>query len=156
MIATSSNYAFSLRALRRWRDERLSLVDEADGTVRAEFRFEGSTCSNVPFNLCFTVRLASAEHAYRLHELNCAPVPGVDGHTRMCSYLENAEGMLATLHTEQPLLGQPLSTALEWRPATSPAGCVCSAPSRAHKWLVVLQTLHFALAGRVADQPDSP
>ena len=34
---------------------------------------------------------------------------------------------------------------LAWRPAKSPAGCLCSEPSRHHKWQAVLETLHFAL-----------
>ena len=43
------------------------------------------------------------------------------------------------------LLGEPLGAVLAWRAAKSPAGCLCSEPSRHHKWQAVLETLHFAL-----------
>jgi hypothetical protein len=47
---------------------------------------------------------------------------------------------------ERPLVGQPLDDVLRWRPAHSPAGCFCTAESRAHKWGLVLEVLHFALS----------
>jgi hypothetical protein len=148
-------YTFPLRALRRWRDERLTLTDQPDGGIHGEFRFEGSTCGNVPFNLIYTVRLASAAAPHRILELACSPAPGDDGHRRMCSYLDHADRLLATLQTDSPLLDQPLAAALAWQPVTSPSGCVCDARARAHKWLAVLQTLHLALAERAATQPVS-
>lgn len=155
-MTTTPTYTFPIRALRRWRDERLTLIDESDGTVHALFRFEGSTCGNVPFNLSYSVHLASARDQHRLLALGCAPTAGDDGHQRMCSYLESPAQLLATLQTERQLLGQPLDAVLEWHPATSPAGCVCAASARAHKWLAILHTVHFALGGRTAAQPTLP
>jgi len=145
--------AFSPRTLRVWRDHRLSLAEENDGGIVGRFRFEGSTCGNVPLTLIYTARLAPAEAGHRIVALSAAPEPGDTGHTRMCSYFEGSGRILETLRTEQPLLGEPLAAALAWRPALSPAGCVCAASSRAHKWLAVLQTLHFALAERAAAPP---
>jgi len=135
-------YAFPVRALRRWRDERLGLAADEAGGWRATFHFEGSTCGNIPFALRFEVGLDAAGI---LRELRCAPAPADEGHARMCSYLEDAERLLAELATQAPLRGRPLADVLTWNPATSPAGCVCAPASRAHKWLAVLQTLHFAL-----------
>jgi hypothetical protein len=140
-------YAFSARTLQTWRDRRLSIAAHPDGGVSATFRFEGSTCGNIPLTLLYSVRLAPAAEEYRISGMGCAPEAGDSGHTRMCSYFENAGRILAVMAGEQPLLGEPLRAALAWRPATSPAGCVCAAASRAHKWLAVLQTLHFALCG---------
>lgn len=149
-------YAFAPRALRRWKDERLSLIEDAAGGLRATFQFEGSTCGNMPFNLVYTVHVASAANGHRLLDLRCAPAPHDEGHQRMCSFLESAERILNTLQTEQPLLGQPLAEALTWHPTTSPAGCVCAASARHHKWLAVLHTLHFALTERATPSPVSP
>lgn len=140
-------YAFAPRALRRWRDERLTLAFAADGRVSAQFRFEGSTCGNVPFELVYRVELAAAADGYRVIAMSCAPAPGDEGHQQMCSYRESAERILATLATEQNLVGQPLADVLAWSPSVSPAGCVCAAASRNHKWLAILQTLHFTLFG---------
>ncbi len=155
MTSATPHYAFPLRALNRWRDERIVLHDQPDGGVCARFHFEGSTCGNIPFNLGYVVRVAAASEGFRLLELRCDPLPGDHGHERMCSYLEDATSLLESLRTEQPLVGCPLAAVLDWRPATSPAGCVCSAANLAHKWLVVLQTLHFTLASR-GTETDSP
>lgn len=149
-------YTFPLRALRRWRDERLTLTDQPDGGIHGEFRFEGSTCGNVPFHLIYTVRLASAADRHRILELAGAPAPGDAGHQRMCSYLDDAGRLLGALQSDFPLRDQPLAAALAWQPAISPAGCVCDAGARAHKWLAVLQTLHLALAERAAARAVSP
>jgi len=148
MSASAPTYAFATRALQRWRDERLALTENADGTTSATFRFEGSTCGNVPLALVYRVRVAPAASEWRLLELSCTPAEFDSGHTRMCSYLENPDRILRTLLTEVPLLGEPLAAALDWHPLTLPAGCVCSSRSRAHKWLAVLHTLHFTLSQR--------
>ncbi|HVU35662.1 MAG TPA: hypothetical protein VHE61_19640 [Opitutaceae bacterium] len=144
-MTTTPTYAFQPRVLRRWRDERLTLTQAPDGAMAASFRFDGSTCGNIPFVLWYSVRLAPAAERYRIIDLGCEPAGADEGHRRMCSYLEGADRLLVTLRTERPLVGQPLAEALAWRPATSPAGCVCAAASRNHKWLAVLHTLHFAL-----------
>lgn len=138
-------YAFSVRALRRWRDERLEIVDEPDGGIRARFVFEGTTCGSIPFQLIYTVRVGSVEQDRVLLEMGCSPVSGDEGHKRMCAFLENGDSLLRAMKSEQPLLGRPLVEALAWQPAVSPAGCLCAASARNHKWLAVLHTLHFAL-----------
>ncbi|HTO03176.1 MAG TPA: hypothetical protein VL069_05705 [Opitutus sp.] len=145
---TAPVYAFSPRALRRWRDERLALVDEAGGRIQAKFVFEGTTCGSIPFQLIYTARLGSVEEDRRLLEMSCSPAPGDQGHQRMCAFLESADTLLRAMHSEQPLLGRPLAEALVWQPAISPAGCLCAASARNHKWLAVLHTLHFALEQR--------
>lgn len=144
MNATET-YAFPARALRRWRDERLTLVPEDGGGVRALFAFEGSTCGNVAFRLVYAVRLAPASDQHRILALSCAPAVGDDGHTRTCDYLAEPQEMLRRIGDEPPLRGAPLEAVLHWQPPRSPAGCLCTAASRAHKWLAVLQTVHFAL-----------
>lgn len=149
-MTTSAGYAFPSRALCRWRDERLSLAFADDGHVLARFRFEGSTCGNVPFELMYEVKLSPSAEGYRVLAMGCAPSAGDEGHQQMCSYRESAERIRQDLANEQAFVGRPLAEVLVWSPAVLPAGCVCAAASRAHKWLAVLQTLHFALVGTAA------
>jgi hypothetical protein len=141
-------YAFSVRALRRWRDERLEIVDAPNGELRAKFVFEGTTCGSIPFQLIYAVRVGSVEEDRVLLEMSCSPVSGDEGHRRMCAFLENGDSLHHAMKSEQPLLGRPLAEALAWQPAVSPAGCLCAASARNHKWLAVLHTLHFALEQR--------
>lgn len=143
--ASTPAYAFPLRALRRWRDQHLTLRPGDDGGVRATFRLEGSTCGNVAFLLDYHVRLSPAADGHRLLELTAAPAPHDDNHVQMCAAREDVDRLLATLRREQPCLGQPLATTLDWRPTTQPAGCLCALNSRARMWQAVYHTLHYAL-----------
>ncbi len=52
---------------------------------------------------------------------------------------------------EQPLNGKPLNDVLGWTRAASGAGCYCEPESRQHKWGLVLETIHFALAREGGD-----
>lgn len=143
--SVSSPYAFPERALRRWAGENLTLTPRPDGGVDAVFRLEGSTCANIAFFLLYRVALSPATAGRRIESMNCAPAPFDEGHTRMCSWQENAGAIAATMRDETPLLGLPLDSVLAWRPRQSPPGCLCAQPSRHHKWHAVLETLHLAL-----------
>ena len=49
---------------------------------------------------------------------------------------------------EKPLLGRPLDDVLSWsRPGGGPT-CYCEGESRAQKWGLVLETIHYALVQR--------
>ena len=66
----------------------------------------------------------------------------------MCRYMSNREHLMVAIEREQPLHGQPLNDVLGWsRPASGPAA-TASRTSREHKWGLVLETIHFALARR--------
>jgi hypothetical protein len=140
-----SIYAFPVRALERWAKNHLDLHEEP-GLVRARFRFEGSTCGNIPFSLHYDVVLDRTSGAPCLASLACSPAPGDDGHLHMCIAREDEEALYSKLHDERPLLGRSLDDVLAWKPATEPAGCLCTPAFRNHKWRAVLETLHYALA----------
>lgn len=150
-MSPDPEYTFAVRALRRWREERLTLTPRDGGGWRARFHFDGSTCGNVAFVLHYDIEV---DGSGRIVGMRAAAAPGDEGHESLCRHREDAASLRAELATPGPLHGRPLADVLAWRPATSPAGCVCSAPARAHKWLAALQTLHFALhappAGRAA------
>lgn len=77
-MTSTPAYSINIRALRRWSRERLTLRHGDDLRIRAEFRFEGSTCSNMgrPLAFVYSVTLAPDSAGYRLLEMNCAPAPG--------------------------------------------------------------------------------
>jgi hypothetical protein len=70
----------------------------------------------------------------------------------MCEYINNGERLTATIARECPLVGRPLNDVLMWKRPFSPAACYCDAESRMHKWGLVLEVIHFALAKREAEQ----
>ncbi len=149
-------YAFAKRTLEKWRSKRLSLTGLSAGRIRATFRTSGSTCANMGLPLAFDyhVELQRQEFGgYRIETCRCEPAPGETNHRSTCLFLTNPAAFEAGMKESPPLGGKLLDEALHWNPDVSPAGCLCLGSSRDHKWKVVFQTIHHALAnpGR---QPD--
>jgi hypothetical protein len=147
-LSCDANYSVNIKALRRWAEERLTLSHRDDGTIEARFRYEGTTCTNMGRELAFDYRvvLGPREEGYRVREQHCAPAPGDTGHTYMCRYMNNAEHLMVAIDREKPLIGHSLDEVLSWQRPDDPAGCYCEPASRKHKWGLVLETIHFALA----------
>jgi hypothetical protein len=148
----SATYSVSLKALQRWATERLTLTTKDDGTVDAVFKYEGTTCTNMgrPLKFHYHVTLGAREDGYPIRRQWCGPAPGDEGYTSMCQYIRDREPLMAAIERERPLHGQPLDDVVRWARPSSPAGCYCEADSRQHKWGLVLETIHYALAKQQA------
>jgi hypothetical protein len=146
-------YSINSKALKRWADERLTLTTRDDGTIEARFRYEGTTCTNLGRELAFDYRviLGPREEGYPIRDEHCGPAPGDTGHTYMCRYMNNAEHLMVAIDREKPLVGHPLNDVLSWQRPNDLAGCYCEPASRKHKWGLVLETIHYALAQRERD-----
>jgi len=147
-LSKDVSYTVSLKALQRWSQERLTIQVRDDGSIGALFRYEGTTCTNMgrPLHFHYHVRLGPREDGYPVLEQRCGPAPGDDGYTAMCRYLKDGDELMASIAQERPLQGQPLDDVVGWRRPASPAGCYCEPDSRQHKWGLVLETIHYALA----------
>lgn len=147
-LKAEAEYGVNVRALKKWAEQRLSLQRCADGTVDALFRYEGTTCTNMGRALTFQykVKLGPREAGYPIREQQCAPDPSDTGHRYMCQFTEAPERLMAAIDGEKPLLGRPLDEVLSWSRQRSGAGCYCEPASRQHKWGLVLETIHYALA----------
>jgi hypothetical protein len=144
----NARYNVSSKALRRWASDRLRLTPRSDGGVDALFRYEGTTCSNMGRPLAFEYRVTLGprlEH-YPIRAQSCTPAPNDDGHRYMCSYVENPQRIMGSIASESPLQGKELDEALKWERPQFGAGCFCEPASREHKWGLVFETIHFALA----------
>jgi len=141
-------YAVNVKALRRWANERLSLKLREDSSVDALFRYEGTTCTNEgrPIAFDYIVRLGPREEGYPIREQHCVPAPGGTGHMHMCRYARDADELMSDIDREKPLSGQPLNGVFTWTRPSCAAGCYCEPASREHKWGLVLETIHYALA----------
>lgn len=150
----NAKYSVNARALRKWTQERLGLSVAQDGRIAAQFRYEGTTCSSLgqPLAYDYQVQLELADGNYRIVEANCFPAPGDTGHAAQCAYLADQAELQRCIAAEKPLLGRPLDEVLAWQRSSNPAGCYCEESSRAHKWGLVLEVLHFALAQRLREQ----
>lgn len=145
--APAYQYTVNIKALKRWASERLSLTPAENGGIEARFRYEGTTCSNMgrPLAFDYLVKLGTRADAFPIVEQHCAPAPDDTGYTYMCQYIREPERLTASIETEKPLAGRPLSDVLAWRTPNGPAGCYCEPESRLHKWRLVFETIHYAL-----------
>jgi hypothetical protein len=123
---------------------------KVDGSVEAQFKYEGTTCSNLghPLEFMFRVSLGPASDGYKIEHARCVPSPADDGFKYMCDYLEQGDSFIAMIADESPLLGKPLDDVLRWERQFSPSGCFCDSSSREHKWGLVLEVIHYALANK--------
>jgi hypothetical protein len=136
-------YTFSPRVLARWVRSNLRVEATAEGGHQAEFRFHGSTCGNIEFDLIYHVTLGPVAEGSVIQAAHCTTVG--DGHTRQCCWREDAATVEGWMRDESPLQGRPLADVFSWAPGKSASGCLCHNDGRMHKWNAVLQTLHFAL-----------
>lgn len=140
-------YRISPGALRKWAGERVALERGPGGEVRARFRFDGTTCSNLgqPLAFDYELELAPSDGGHVIRRASCRPAPGDDGYQSMCAYLNDADGLMEAVAAESPRPGATLSAAMaECAPGLA-SGCHCTAEGRAHKWSLALQAIHYAL-----------
>ena len=145
-------YTVNARALRKWAAERVSLTPQADGTLEAVFRFDGTTCSHQPLAFDYRVQLSGPANGDVILGSSCAPAPDDEGHKLTCSYLAGADDHLHEIAAERPLVGRPLEEVFAWSRESASAGCHCTSASRAHKWGLALEAIHYALAQARAPQ----
>lgn len=145
--ARAAVYSVNARALKKWAQERVRLEHRKDGAVEARFHFDGTTCSNLGLPLAFDYHLTlePSGDGYTVVQSDCRPSPGDEGHKAMCAYLSDGEALMAEIDEEKPMLGRPLHDVLTWERPAVPSGCYCSADSRAHKWGLALEVIHYAL-----------
>ena len=144
----NARYTVNAKALARWAKERLFLLRHEDGSIEAQFRYDGTTCTNLgrPLTFVYSVKLGPRDEGYPIREQSCAPAAGDTGHTQMCQYIDNPQQLMTAVELEKPLHGQRLDAVLSWQRTPLAAGCYCDASSRQHKWGLALETIHYALA----------
>jgi len=125
-----------------------------DGSLEIDFRYDGTTCTNMgrPLAFTFTVKLGPRAEGYPIREQRCVPAAGDEGHTSMCKYIEDADTLMSAIGNEQPLHSQRLNAVLTWRREANAAGCFCEPASRNHKWGLVLETIHYALVQKEVER----
>ncbi len=147
VLTKNGKYNISIKALQKWSDQRLTLKVLEDNSIEANFRYEGTTCSNMgrPLDFDYFIKLGSPENLYEIISMYCNPAKDSDSYKFMCEYITDPEALMNNIQNEKPLIGKPLDNILNWKYRFSPEGCFCKAESREHKWGLVLEVLHFAL-----------
>jgi len=141
----ANDYAYPEKALRRWSCDLLTVESSDEQSVRATFRPDCKTCSNlgVPFGIDYSIELGPRRDGFPIRKLSCRPSD--DDYQSMCSCLKDPERFPREMVGVPGFVDQPLGQTLEWDPMVEPAGCLCRQPSRDHKWKIALQTVHYKL-----------
>lgn len=145
-LEQNAHYSINLRALRKWSQERLKLHRTGAHSIEAKFRYEGTTCSNLGRPLAYDYVVKLEGNDYQIVEVTCSPAPEDTGHAAMCEFITHGERLSSAIASEKPLIGGSLNDVLTWKRPFSPAGCYCDQDSRMHKWGLVLEVIHYALA----------
>ena len=154
VLDRSAAYTVNRKALRRWAAERLTLTRRDDGSVDALFRYEGTTCTNMgrPLRFEYHVELGPRGDGYPIRAQRCRPAADDTGHTYMCGYISVGDDLIEAVARDTPLAGEPLRSVIGWTRPVSAAGCYCDDACRIHKWGLVLETIHYALAERTTGE----
>ncbi|MEM7231573.1 MAG: hypothetical protein AAF517_05345 [Planctomycetota bacterium] len=149
-LSSSTTYEFPIKALEKWRRDRLSL-EESGREYEASFRFDGTTCSvlGVPFTLEYSLRLSRGDT--KVESLRCAAPDSDTRYQSMCGWTRNPIRFEKQIAEPPAIVGLTLDEALEVVSRGSSAGCLCEAEYRSHKWRIVLETIHHELSERKKD-----
>jgi hypothetical protein len=109
-----------------------------------------------PLKFRYKVKLGPRREGYPIREQSCTPFEGDTGYESMCKYIEGPTELMTAINSEKPLHGARLNDLLKWCRGSSAAGCFCEPESREHKWGLVLETIHYALAQREREQETEP
>lgn len=145
-------YAFPEKALKRWSTKLLTLKIAKDGTTHALFKLEGSICRHSSKRLVFDFKaaLSPASDGHRILTISCSAAEEDEMFEMMCG-ASSLDKFLRVVEEHQPLLGEPLERAMAWKPRSNPGGCICLETHRDAKWLMVYQTIHYALESGLDD-----
>ena len=147
VLTKNAKYNISTKALQKWANERLKLKFSEDNSVEANFRYEGTTCSNMghPLEFDFNVKLSSHSECYKIISIDCTPSPGDNGYKYMCDYINDPDYTMNSIENHKPFVGSFLDEILSSEYQFNPEGCLCKPESRQHKWGIVMEVLHYAL-----------
>ncbi len=154
-----AQYSVNRKALQRWTEERLAIRELEDGSVERSvpLRWNHLHQHGPAAQVCLQREARSARaKVIRSREQRCAPADGDVGYESMCKFIEDPTALMTAIGSENPLNGERLNAVLKWRRGANAAGCFCEAASRDHKWGLVLETIHYALAQRELAQDTEP
>ncbi len=142
------SYPVCIRALEKWRNNNLEVVDRSDNQVHFRFLFNGSTCSNggTPFKAFLHALLNSSMSEPRVKKAWIEiPTNEMENAQEMCGFKQNGEKFLHRLSGFDTMEGRAVSDILADEPELNHAGCFCSEAMLNQKWRMALSTMYYAL-----------
>ena len=144
-------YPISTRALSKWADRNLLLVNAVEDRTHFVYEYEGSTCDDG--GTAFLSRLHVEIGPERLgHPVERAwieiPEDQIEAAREMCSVKSQGEGFFRSLENPPWFISMPIEKAIRKPIQVNHAGCYCRGPMVNQKWQMVLSTIHYRLTRR--------
>ena len=143
------SYPVAVRALEKWKNNNLDIMERSDGAVHFRFLFNGSTCSNggTPFKAFLHAVFNSSEMDPLLSKAWIEiPDDQMDNIKEMCGFKQHGDEFLEKLAGFEKLRGREVSAILAEEPDLNHAGCFCTEAMTNQKWRMALSTMYYALA----------
>jgi len=142
-------YPVAVRALEKWKNNNLEILDRSDGAVHFRFLFNGSTCNNggTPFKAYLHAVFNSSEMDPCLSKAWIeVPEDEMENVREMCGFKQHGDTFLDKLSQFEKMKGRPVSEILDEDSEVNHAGCFCTEPMINQKWRMALSTMYYALA----------
>ena len=141
-------YPVSERALQKWMENRLELIESSEERRHYIFHFEGSTCTNggIHFHGRIHAVCSVKKHKVILErgwiDFDPEQIPKAK---EMCAYKSSGEPFLEKLKEDTKFSGNPLEKIIRGRMPENAAGCFCSEAMINHKWKWTAATIHYSI-----------
>ncbi len=141
-------YPVAVRALEKWKNNYLELVERSAEVIHFRFLFNGSTCSNggTPFTAYLHAELNSSELDPHVRKAWIEiPQNEIENVREMCGFRQSGEEFLDKLENFQVLEGKAVRDILAEEPELNHAGCFCTEAMINQKWRMALSTMYYAI-----------
>ena len=142
-------YPVAVRALEKWKNNNLDILDRSNGAVHFRFLFNGSTCNNggTPFKAFLHAIFNSSEMDPRLSKAWIeVPEDQIENVAEMCGFKQQGEQFLNNFSLFEKMQGRAVRDILSEETELNHAGCFCTEPMTNQKWRMALSTMYYALA----------
>ena len=148
-VSQNFSYPISTRALGRWAENNLEIVEEVEDSTHFAYNYEGSTCSNggTAFSSLLHVVVEGPDLLIRKAWVEIPP-DSLPSAKNMCSYESGGEGFLQSLEKQASFCNKTIEEVLRKKRPLNHAGCYCTDAMVNQKWQMVLSTIHYALKQR--------
>ena len=141
-------YPVAVRALEKWKNNNLELVESTDGSIHFRFSFNGSTCNNggTPFKAYMHAVLNSSKSDPHVRKAWIEiPEEEFENAREMCGFRQRGDEFLNALAQFRQMEGRAIGDILAEELDLNHAGCFCTEPMVNQKWRMALSTMHYAL-----------
>lgn len=141
-------YPVAVRALEKWKNNNLDVIEKSAGTTHFRFLFNGSTCSNggTPFKAYLHAVLNSSESDPHVRKAWIEfPEDEIENVKEMCGFKQHGENFVSDLTNFKDMEGRALKDILAEETDLNHAGCFCTVPMINQKWRMALSTMLYAL-----------